>query len=193
MLLGLSCQSDRCEIIPGGTRVKDVIIVDKKGALLPCRADQNIYKQAVASLSNVDRKNGSLLEVIAGADAIIGVSGANTISVEMVKKMAPKAIVFAMANPTPEIMPDVAKSAGAAVVATGRSDFPNQINNVLAFPGIFRAVIQGRLTTITPQMKQAASDAIAALIPHPTVEHIVPDPFFPGLADLVSKAVLAVK
>lgn len=193
MLLGLSCQSDRCEIMPGGSRVKDVIIVDKKGALLPGRADQNIYKQAVASLSNMDRRSGSLEQVISGADALIGVSGANTISVNMVSRMAPKAIVFAMANPTPEIMPDVAKNAGATVVATGRSDFPNQINNVLAFPGIFRAVIQGRLSTITPEMKQAASDAIAALIPHPSAENIVPDPFFPGLADYVAKAVLAVK
>jgi malate dehydrogenase (oxaloacetate-decarboxylating) len=105
--------------------------------------------------------------------------------------MAPKAIVFAMANPTPEIMPDVAYAAGAAVVATGRSDFPNQINNVLAYPGIFRAVIQGRLTSITPEMKQAASTAIAALVTNPTAENIIPDPFFPNLAETIAHAVLS--
>lgn len=190
MILGLSCQSDRCEIVPGGTRVKDVIIVDKTGALTPGRRDQNIYKQGVASLSNIERKTGPLAEIIVGADAVIGVSGANTILPGMVRSMAPKAIVFAMANPSPEIMPEAAREAGAAVVATGRSDYPNQINNVLAFPGIFRAVIQGRLGSITPAMKQAASDAIAALVSVPSAEHIVPDPFTSGLAEHVAQAML---
>ncbi len=191
MLLGLMCESDRCEIIPGGTRVKDVIIVDKTGALLPGRADQNIYKQAVASVSNIDHKSGTLSDVVKGADVIIGVSGPNNISAEHIKSMAKDAIVFAMANPIPEIMPDVAKAAGAKVVATGRSDFPNQINNVLAYPGIFRAVTDGRLMTITPEMKQAASTAIAALVTTPTAENIIPDPFFPGLAEKIATAVLA--
>lgn len=190
MLLGLTCQSDFCEIIPGGRRVKDVIIVDKTGALLPGRTDQNIYKQAVASVSNVDRKTGSLMDVIQGADAIIGVSGANNITAEHIRRMAPKAIVFAMANPIPEIMPDEALKAGAAVVATGRSDFPNQINNVLVFPGVFRAVIQGRLKTITPEMKLAASDALASLVPGPKKDYIVPDPFTPKLAEVIAQAIL---
>lgn len=191
MLLGLMCESDRCEVIPGGTRVRDVIVVDKLGALYLGRADLNIYKQAVAGVSNIDHKTGDLAEVIKGADVVIGVSGPNNISAEHVKSMAPNAIVFAMANPTPEIMPDIAKAAGAAIVATGRSDFPNQINNVLAYPGIFRAVIQGRLKTITPEMKQAASTAIANLITAPSAENIIPDAFFPDLAQKVAEAVLS--
>jgi malate dehydrogenase (oxaloacetate-decarboxylating) len=190
MLLGLQCRSDRCEIIPGGARVKDVIVVDKKGAILPGRDNLNIYKQAVASLSNIHRKSGSLLQVIEGTDVIIGVSGPGSIKPEMIKRMAPNAIVFAMANPIPEIMPEDAKAAGAAVVATGRSDLPNQINNALAFPGIFRAVIKGRLKTITPQMKQAASDTIARMIKKPTAQSIIPGPFTPKLAETVAKAVL---
>lgn len=191
MLLGLKCQSDICEIVPGGIRVKDVIVVDKTGALVSERPNQNIYKQAVASLSNIEHKSGALSDVIKGADAVIGVSGPNTILEKDIKSMAPGAIVFAMANPNPEIMPDLARKAGAAVVASGRSDFPNQINNVLAFPGIFKAVVDGRLKTITPEMKQAASDAIAALVTNPKPDYLIPDPFFPGLADKVSKAVLS--
>ncbi len=190
MLLGLSCMSDRCEIIKGNSRVKNVIVIDKTGALLPSRANQNIYKQGVASLSNIDRRTGSALDVIAGADTLIGVSGPNSITPPMIGKMAGKPIVFAMANPIPEIMPQAAKKAGAAIVATGRSDYPNQINNVLAFPGVFLAVIKGRLTTITPEMKQAASDAIASLVQNPTPDHIVPDPFTPRLAEIVAAAIL---
>lgn len=191
MLLGLSCMSDRCEIVPGAVRVKDVIVVDKIGALLPGRSEQNIYKQGVAGLSNIDRKTGTAPDIISGADAVIGVSGPGNITAEMIHKMADKPIVFAMANPTPEIMPDLAWEAGATIVATGRSDYPNQINNVLAFPGIFLAVIRGRLKTITPEMKQAASDAIAALVPKPTTRHIVPDPFTPHLAEKVASAILS--
>ena len=190
MLLGLTCQSDFCEIIPGGQRVKDVIIVDKTGALFPGRADQNIYKQAVASMSNKNRKSGALAQVIQGADAVIGVSGPNNITPEDIRRMAPHPIVFAMANPVPEIMPDEARRAGAGVVATGRSDFPNQINNVLVFPGVFRAVIKGRLKTITPEMKLAASDALSGLIAKPTEHHIIPDPFFPRLAEIIARAML---
>ena len=190
MLLGLKCQSDRCELMPNSTRVNDVIVVDKTGALYPGRANQNIYKEAVASVSNKERKVGSLADVIREADVIVGVSGPNSISVDMIQSMVKNPIVFAMANPIPEIMPDAAYHAGAAVVATGRSDFPNQINNVLAFPGMFRAVIQGRLSTITPEMKLAASSAIASLVERPTADHIIPDPFDPKLADVVAHAVL---
>ncbi len=191
MLLGLMCESDRCELIAGGTRVRDVVVVDKLGALYLGRADLNIYKQAVAGVSNVEHKKGDLSEVIRGADVVIGVSGPNNISADHIKSMAPKAIVFAMANPIPEIMPDIAKAAGAAIVATGRSDYPNQINNVLAYPGIFRAVIQGRLKTISPEMKQAVSTAIANLIINPSAENIIPDAFFPNLAQRVAEAVLS--
>lgn len=193
MLLGLNCSEDRCDRLPGSTSAGDVIVVDSKGALYSGRDDQNIYKQAVAGLSNKQRKSGSLAEVIKGADAVIGVSGPNTISKEMVVSMNEKAIVFAMANPIPEIMPDIAKEAGAVVVATGRSDFPNQINNVLAFPGIFRAVIKGRLTTITHAMKEAAVQTLASQVPNPTPDYIVPDLFHPDLAEKISEAILKVK
>jgi malate dehydrogenase (oxaloacetate-decarboxylating) len=128
--------------------------------------------------------------VTEGADAVIGVSGPNTITEEMVKSMAPNAIVFALANPVPEIMPDLARKAGAAVVATGRSDFANQINNVLAFPGIFRAVTMGRLKTITPQMKLSAATALSELVTNPSAENIIPDPFYPDLSLHVAKAIL---
>lgn len=193
MLLGLNCSEDRCDRLPGSTSVGDVIVVDSKGALYSGRDGQNIYKQAVSGLSNKHRKSGSLADVIQGADAVIGVSGPDTISKEMVGSMNEKAIVFAMANPIPEIMPDIAKAAGAAVIATGRSDFPNQINNVLAFPGIFRAVIKGRLTTITHQMKEAAVQTLAAEVPNPTPDHIVPDLFHPDLAEKISEAILKAK
>ncbi len=193
MLLGLNCSEDKCDRLPGSTSVGDLIVVDSKGALYSGRDDQNIYKQAVAGLSNAHRKSGSLGDVVKGADVLIGVSGPDTISKEMVASMSERAIVFAMANPIPEIMPDLAKSAGAAVIATGRSDFPNQINNVLAFPGIFRAVVKGRLQTITHQMKEAAVQALASQVPDPTPDHIVPDLFHPDLAEKISEAILKAK
>lgn len=193
MLLGLNCSEDKCDRLPGSRSVGDVIVVDSKGALYSGRDDQNIYKQAVAGLSNKKRKTGSLEEVVKNADAIIGVSRPNSIKPDMIKTMAEKPIVFAMANPVPEIMPDVAKEAGAYIIATGRSDFPNQINNVLAFPGIFRAVIKGRLQIITHQMKEAAVQTIANLVPNPTTEHIVPDLFHPNLAEIISEAILRSK
>jgi malate dehydrogenase (oxaloacetate-decarboxylating) len=124
------------------------------------------------------------------------VAGPNMITVEMVKSMAPQAMVFAMANPTPEIMPELAKEAGAAIVATGRSDYPNQINNVLAFPGVFKAVIDGRLKQITMEHKLLAVEAIVEMTKaggELTTEHIVPDPFMPGLAEAVAKRMLARK
>jgi len=193
MLLGLKCQSDRCELMPGSSRVRDVVVVDKMGALYQGRADQNMYKQAVASVSNSDRKTGDLASVIKGADVVIGLSGQGSITEEMVRTMAKNAIVFAMANPTPEIMPEVALRAGASVVATGRSDFSNQINNVLAFPGVFRAVIEGRLTRITPEMKIAASKALAELVERPVADMVIPDPFHPQLSSVIASAILAVK
>ena len=193
MLLGLNCSEDSCQRLPGSSSVGDVIVVDSKGALFTGREDMNIYKQAVAGLSNKDRLQGSLTEVIKGADVIIGVSGPGNIRPEMIKEMADKPIVFAMANPTPEIMPQEAKEAGAYVVATGRSDYPNQINNLLAFPAVFKAVIDGRLTTVTHAMKEAAAKKLASLVPEPTADCIIPDPFFNGLVDEVSKAILEVK
>jgi len=193
MLLGLNCSEDSCQRLPESTSVADVIVVDSKGALYTGREHMNIYKQAVAGLSNKERKTGNLDDVVEGADVIIGVSGPGNITPEMIKAMADKSIVFAMANPTPEIMPDAAKEAGAYIVATGRSDFPNQINNVLAFPGIFRAVIDGRLTTITHAMKEAAAVKLAGLVSNPGPENIIPDLFMPNLAEEISKAILEVK
>lgn len=190
ILLGLNCSADVCYRIPGQTSVGDVIVVDKIGALYSGRENQNIYKQAIAGISNKENRQGSLKEVIKGADVVIGVSGPNLITPTMVKSMNNDAIVFAMANPIPEIMPDDAKKAGAAIIATGRSDFPNQINNVLAFPGIFRAVIDGRLATITQEMKIAAADALGNLVKTPSPTNIIPDVFAPKLAEKVAKAVL---
>ena len=193
MLLGLNCSADTCEVIPGHSRVKDVIVVDKTGALYSGREHQNIYKQAVAGISNKQKLQGLLSEVIKGADVVIGVSGPNLITKDMIKSMAKDAIVFAMANPVPEIMPESAREAGAAIVASGRSDFPNQINNALAFPGIFLAVTKGKLTTVTQEMKDAASNTLANLIKNPTPTNIIPDIFYPRLAQRLADAILKVK
>lgn len=193
MLLGLGCGGDVCRRLPGSSSVRGLIVVDRKGALYAGRSDQNVYKQAVAGMSNKEGKGGALAEVIRGADVVIGVSGPRALTKEMIRTMGKDPIVFAMANPTPEIMPDEARDAGAAIVATGRSDYPNQINNVLAFPGIFRAVVAGRLKAITPQMKLAASQRLAGLIQRPTAESIIPSPFTPNLAKHISRAVLAMK
>jgi len=193
MLLGLSCESDICHRIPKGTSVKDIVVIDRRGALYSGRDNMNIYKQAIAGLSNRAQYKGDLAGALTGADVVIGVSGANLIQPSMIHTMGKNPIVFAMANPIPEIMPDVAKKAGAVIVATGRSDFPNQINNVLAFPGIFKAVVDGRLKTITSDMKQAASEVLASLVPDPTPNHIIPDPFYLRLADILSRAILKTK
>jgi malate dehydrogenase (oxaloacetate-decarboxylating) len=190
MLLGLDCSSGSCTYLDRADAVADLIVVDKTGALYAGREQMNIYKQAVAGMSNHSYKKGPLADVITGADVVIGVSGPGSIAPSCIKKMADKPIVFAMANPTPEIMPDEAKKAGAYIVATGRSDYPNQINNVLAFPGIFRAVVKGRLTKITLPMKLAAAHALRDMVGNPSVTNIIPDPFTPGLAERIADAVL---
>lgn len=190
MLLGLNCSADRCEIIPGHSAVKEVIVVDKRGALYSGRDNQNIYKQAVSGISNKEKVSGPLEKVIKGADAVIGVSGAGLITQNMIKSMAKNPIVFAMANPVPEIMPNEALSAGAKIVASGRSDFPNQINNSLIFPGIFLAVIKGRLRTITQEMKDKASNKLASLVKNPSPTNIIPDMFYPRLAEHIADSIL---
>lgn len=190
MLLGLEFGPNGCYQVPGIPRVKDLILVDSKGAIHSGRTDLDTYKKQLSQYSNSKNQAGGLEEVINGADVVIGVSKAGLITQTAVRKMAPKAIVFAMANPEPEIMPDLAKAAGAAIVATGRSDFDNQINNVLAFPGVFRAVVDGRLPRITPLMKQAAAQAIAQLVPQPNETKILPTPFEPNIAQTVSTAIL---
>lgn len=189
MLLGVDGGLGSYHRVDSVDAVADVIVLDSKGAIVAGRADLTDYKAALAEISNRDAKTGSLAEVITGADVVIGVSGPGSIPAEAVKLMGSQPIVFALANPTPEIMPDEAKAAGAAVVASGRSDFPNQINNVLAFPAIFRAVLDHRLPRITLAMKVAAAQALADLVEHPTAEQIIPDPFDTRVVPALAQAV----
>lgn len=164
-------------------------MIDSKGIIAPGRDGMNSYKEELAARINPEGKTGTLVDALVGADVFIGVSQPGLVTAEMVQTMAKDAIVFAMANPIPEIMPDEARAGGAAVIATGRSDFPNQVNNVLAFPGIFQGALEARLRRITPAMRVAAAHALAKLVPEPTAEKIMPSPFEPGLADVVAEAV----
>ena len=175
-------------LLKGG--VKNVTLCDRNGAIYEGRpVGMNPIKDEMAKVTNLEKKAGTLAETLVGADAFIGVSAPNTVTTEMVKTMAKDAIVFACANPTPEIYPDDAKAGGAKVIATGRSDFPNQINNVLAFPGIFRGTFDVRASDINDEMKVAASEAIAGLI---TDEELSPDYIIPAAFDpRVGKAVAA--
>ncbi len=165
---------------------------DTKGAIYEGRPNgMNAVKNEVAKFTNQDRKEGSLEEVIEGADVFIGVSVAGALTKEMVGKMAKDPVIFAMANPNPEIMPEDAHAAGASVVGTGRSDFPNQVNNVLAFPGIFRGALDVRATHINEEMKIAAVEAIASLVSEEelSAEYVIPAPFDARVAPAVAKAV----
>ncbi len=167
----------------------DIILVDSKGIIAEDRADMNEEKILYARRTNPRGVRGSMADAMVGADVFIGVSKAGLVTREMVAGMAPGPIVVAMANPVPEIMPDEAKAAGAAVVATGRSDFPNQLNNVLVFPGIFRGALDHRVNVITIDMQIAAAKNLAAMVPEPTAEKIIPDVFQPGVSNEVAKAV----
>lgn len=172
--------------------VQDIIAVDEHGILVPGRsAGLEGHKAALAERTNPRRVSGGLAEAIRGADLFIGTSVAGALTPEMAASMAPDAIVFAMANPNPEIMPDAAKAAGVRVVGTGRSDFPNQVNNVLAFPGIFKGALSVRARDINDEMKLAAAHALAALIPDAELseESILPKAFDPRVADAVAGAV----
>lgn len=169
--------------------VKDIIVCDSKGIISRDRGDISGYKEKIAGLTNVGNVSGGLKEAIVGADVFIGVSAPGVLTGEMIKTMNDKSIVFAMANPTPEIMPDEAKKAGVFVVATGRSDFPNQINNALAFPGVFRGALDTRAKQITPGMKLAAAYALAEYIDSPSVEKILPPATDKGVVETVAKAV----
>jgi malate dehydrogenase (oxaloacetate-decarboxylating) len=150
-------------------------------------------QKQMLEVTNLENKNGSLADALVGADLFVGVSAPNIVTKEMVASMNKDAILFAMANPTPEIMPDLAKEAGARIVATGRSDFPNQVNNVVAFPGIFKGALEGRATQITEEMKLATAAAIAGLVDSSELNenNIMPQPFDPRVSDVVSKAVKA--
>jgi malate dehydrogenase (oxaloacetate-decarboxylating) len=167
---------------------KHVIVFDTKGAIYKGRQNLTAVKFELASFTNPPNYRGSL-EELSGADAFVGVSGPNTIDASFVKRMAKNPIVFALANPAPEIMPEEAKKGGAKVIATGRSDFPNQINNSLAFPGIFRGALDHKVTKITDEMKLKAAKAIAALVKKPTANKIVPDMFDKKVAKAVAKVI----
>lgn len=170
---------------------KHVTMCDKSGILSKGSEGLNWMQESMMDVTNLEHKTGSLADALKGADIFVGVSAPNIVTPEMVKTMNKDAIIFAMANPVPEIMPDVAKAAGARVVGTGRSDFPNQVNNVIAFPGIFKGALEGRATQITEDMKLAAALAIANLIPDDEVSdtNILPEAFDPRVADVVSQAV----
>lgn len=171
---------------------KHVTMCDKSGILSKASEGLNWMQQSMMEVTNLENKTGSLADALRGADIFVGVSAPNIVTADIVKTMNKDAIIFAMANPVPEIMPDVAKAAGAKVVGTGRSDFPNQVNNVIAFPGIFKGALEGRARQITEDMKLAAALAIANLVPDDEVSdvNILPEAFDPRVADVVSKAVI---
>ena len=171
--------------------IGNVVLVDKNGALCPGEVWMNPAQAEMAEITNKDKQRGNLAEIMKGKDVFIGVSAPNIVTAEMVSTMAKDAIVFAMANPTPEIMPEEAFKGGARVMATGRSDYPNQINNVLVFPGIFRGALDAKATGITEEMKIAAAKAIASIVSDEELneEYIIPGAFDERVAKVVAKAV----
>ena len=170
---------------------ENVIMCDKVGIVSTSTQGLNWMQEKMAKLTNPNNETGSLADALKGADIFVGVSAPNIVTAEMVKSMAPDSILFAMANPTPEIMPDVAKAAGAGVDGTGRSYFPNQVKHLVAFPGIFKGALEGRATQITEEMKLAAANAIAGLVPEDELneDNIMPEAFNPKVAELVAEAV----
>lgn len=168
-----------------------ITMCDKVGILSKTTEGLNWMQQKMVEVTNLEGKTGTLADALKGADIFVGVSAPNIVTAEMVASMNKDSILFAMANPVPEIMPDVAKAAGARVVGTGRSDFPNQVNNVVAFPGIFKGALEGRATQITDEMKLAAAEAIAGLVPESELneDNIMPEAFNPQVAELVANAV----
>jgi malate dehydrogenase (oxaloacetate-decarboxylating) len=169
--------------------VKDIVMCDRRGAIHRGRIDLALPKHELLAFTNPGNRDGSVHDVIEGADVFIGVSTGDLLKADDIQRMAPDPIILAMANPIPEIMPDVAREAGAAVVGTGRSDFPNQVNNVLVFPGLFRGALDVGATRITPEMKLAAAHALAATVPDPTADRILPDPLDRTVAPKIAEAV----
>ena len=169
----------------------NIIMCDKVGIVSKSTEGLNWMQQKMAELTNPNNETGTLADALKGADIFVGVSAPGIVSQEMVASMNKDSILFAMANPVPEIMPDLAKAAGARVVGTGRSDFPNQVNNVVAFPGIFKGALEGRATRITEEMKLAAANAIASLVPDDELneDNIMPEAFDPKVAEVVAQAV----
>lgn len=171
----------------------NIILCDRTGIISKNRTDLNWMKKQMLEITNPNNESGSLADAMKQTDIFVGVSAPDTLTAEMVKTMNQDPIIFAMSNPVPEIMPDVAKAAGARIVGTGRSDFPNQINNVVAFPGIFKGALEGRAPQITEEMKLAAAEAIASLVPENELneENIMPEAFNPKVAEVVAAAVKA--
>lgn len=169
----------------------NIIMCDKVGIVSKDTEGLNWMQKKMAEVTNLNNETGTLADALKGADIFVGVSAPGIVTAEMVASMNTDAILFAMANPVPEIMPDVAKAAGARVVGTGRSDFPNQVNNVVAFPGIFKGALEGRATQITEEMKLAAASAIASLVPDEELneDNIMPEAFNPKVAEVVAEAV----
>ena len=169
----------------------DVTMCDREGIIGPDYPNLNWMQKKMTEVTNLENASGTLADALRGADIFVGVSAPNIVSPEMVASMNKDSILFAMANPVPEIMPDVAKASGARVVGTGRSDFPNQVNNVIAFPGIFKGALEGHATQITEEMKLAAAEALAALVPDDKLndDFIMPEAFDPRVAEVVSQAV----
>ncbi len=168
----------------------NILAVDSKSIISSDRQDLNTHKQALLSITNQQNISGHLSAALQDADIFIGVSKPGTLTPDMIKTMTPDPIIFALSNPTPEIFPDQAKAAGAAVIATGRSDFPNQVNNSLAFPGIFRGALDNQVKTITDDHKLAAAHTLAALVTHPDADHIIPDPFTEGLVEAIARVII---
>ena len=169
----------------------NILMCDKAGILSKTAEGLNWMQQKMTEVTNLAGETGTLADALKGADIFVGVSAPNIVTAEMVSAMNHDSILFAMANPVPEIMPDIAKAAGARVVGTGRSDFPNQVNNVVAFPGIFKGALEGRAAQITEEMKLAAAEAIASLVPEEELseDNIMPEAFNPKVAELVAEAV----
>ncbi|MGN8696714.1 NAD(P)-dependent malic enzyme [Bacillota bacterium HCP3S3_F1_1] len=170
---------------------RHLVICDSKGIISRDRENLNWIKKEMLEVTNLDNQNGTLADALVGADIFIGVSAPNSVTEEMVRSMNKDAILFAMANPVPEIMPDLAKAAGARIVGTGRSDFPNQVNNVLVFPGIFKGALEGKARQITEDMKLAAAEALAGIVSDEELneEFILPEAFNPKVSEVVSAAV----
>lgn len=173
--------------------VEEVMMCDSKGIIHSGRTDLNPVKKAIAKITNCNLRTGNLADAVKESDVFIGVSAPGVLTQEMVRTMNPEPIIFAMANPIPEIMPDEAKAAGARVVATGRSDFPNQVNNVLAFPGLFRGALDARISPLTPEMFLKAAEAIANCVENPTEEMIIPSPFDESVPKVVAEAIRSFK
>ena len=169
--------------------VKEVIMCDSKGIIHTGRTDLNSEKEEMSKLTNKNHRQGSISDAVKGADVFIGVSAPGVLTKEMVRTMADKPIIFAMANPTPEIMPEEAKEGGAHIIATGRSDYPNQVNNVLAFPGLFRGALDARISSLTTEMFIKVAEAIADCVDDLSVDKIIPSPFDERVPGRVADAV----